>query len=103
MLWSSSMRDIRNAALIAVETKRAGHPDRELLNRIVVFPSLTVILRSSWSENLEKREKEVIGKTFINLVRIEIRRHPSTGRTQDFKPSFRFYALGGCWIDKIVD
>ena len=70
------MRDIRNAALIAVETKRAGHSDRELLNRmiLVVSSSLTVILRrSSWSENLEKRDKEeVIGKTFIrNIMRID--------------------------------
>ena len=47
------MRDTRNAALIAVETKRAGHPDRrELLNRIVVSSSLTVILRSRWSEKV---------------------------------------------------
>ena len=73
MLWSSSMRDTRTAALIAVETKRAGHPDRrELLNRIVVSSSLTVILRSRWSENFKKRQKEVIGKTFIiNIVRID--------------------------------
>ena len=74
MLWSSSMRDIRKTFLIAVKTKRTGHPDKELLNRIVVSSSLTVILRSSWSENLEIREKEVIGKTFIrNIVRIGLK------------------------------
>ena len=69
MLWSSSMRDTRNAALIAVETKRAGNPDRkERLNRIVVSSSLTVILQEGGqkiSKNdrnklLEKRSSQIL-------------------------------------------
>ena len=81
MLWSSSMRDTRNAALIAVKTKRAGHPDRrELLNRIVVSSSHHKYCAYRY-EGIPLAEE----------------------RKSRLKSSFRFYALGGCWIDKIVD